>query len=196
MNQFYVSLIFIGITLILASLGWILYDRKKSYENIRLLEQKKTELLETVKDAEEMIDEMNKFSDYIVTQMELKNDEIRTNLKYFDTKINEIRSRAENSLVSTDNNTSKADDSMDSGNTRIGENPVQENKCDLIIENLPDLYENRVKPTAKKNDKIIPLNSRYRDVVKLAENGLSDVEIAKRLNMGKGEIQLVREINR
>jgi DNA-binding NarL/FixJ family response regulator len=196
MNQFYVSLIFIGITLILASLGWILYDRKKSYENIRLLEQKKTELLETVKDAEEMIDEMNKFSDYIVTQMELKNDEIRTNLKYFDTKINEIRSRAENSLVSTEHNTSKADDGMDSGNIRIGENPVQENKCDLIIENLPDLYENRVKPAAKKNDKIIPLNSRYRDVVKLAENGLSDVEIAKRLNMGKGEIQLVREINR
>ena len=38
---------------------------------------------------------------------------------------------------------------------------------------------------------VMPLNIRHKEVLELAENGMNDTEIAKKLNMGKGEVQLI-----
>ena len=81
MIQLYVSIIFTGIMLILISLGMIAYDRKKAFDYSTKLENKKDELEVVISDADQIITEMNKFSDYIVTQMEIKNEEMHKNLK-------------------------------------------------------------------------------------------------------------------
>ena len=94
MNQFYVSLIFIGILLITFSLILVLLDKKKVFGFARNYERKKQELIEIINDAEQMIEELNKFSDYIVTQMDFKNEELRLNLKKADENIKSLAIKA------------------------------------------------------------------------------------------------------
>jgi len=81
MNQFYVSIIFLGILLIVISLVWIVYDKKQSYDYSKQLDSKRDELVKVITDSEVMLEELNKFSDYIVSQMDLKNEEACESLK-------------------------------------------------------------------------------------------------------------------
>lgn len=175
LNQLYVSLIFIGITLILTSIVLILFDMKRSRDNVRQLEEKKAEILEAVSDAEQLVDEMNKFSDYILTQIEQKNEEVLTNLKYFDIKMKDMEPAEED--IQKDVQEDVREDSAS-------------------VEPMMAQDESSHQPEMVRSEKVIPLSSKYRDVVKLTEEGLSDMEIAKSLNMGKGEIRLIREIRK
>lgn len=88
--NFYVSLVFFGILLILFSLAWIILDKKKAFGFMRSLDEKKQELVEIINDAEQMIEELNKFSDYIVTQMDLKNEELMKKLRIAEEGINNL----------------------------------------------------------------------------------------------------------
>lgn len=81
MRQFYVGLIFLGILIIIFILLLVLLDRKKAFNFVQNYEKKKQELVEVIYDAEQMIEELNKFSDYVVTQMDFKNEELSMNLK-------------------------------------------------------------------------------------------------------------------
>jgi FtsZ-interacting cell division protein ZipA len=93
MNQFFISLILLGIILIIAALIGIAYDRKKSRDHLEGLEQKKNELSSIVDDADQMIDELNRLSDYVVTQMDSKNEEMSNILKDVETRIGNIKTR-------------------------------------------------------------------------------------------------------
>jgi DNA-binding NarL/FixJ family response regulator len=48
----------------------------------------------------------------------------------------------------------------------------------------------------RKNDKIIPIHNKYSEVIRLSQEGLQSLEIAKRLNMGKGEVELILGLRR
>lgn len=171
MNQFYVCIIFIGIMLILVSLGMIAYDRKKGYDYSTKLIDKKEELEAIISDADQMINEMNKFSDYIVTQMELKNEEMSTSLKVFEEKYNQL-------------NTRNSQSNMES--TAVQQMAVN---ADSVISQVNKIHH-------KINEKVVPINNKYKRVIQLSEKGISDTEIAKSLNMGKGEVQLILEMNK
>jgi hypothetical protein len=171
MNQFYVSIIFIGIMLILVSLGMIAYDRKKGYDYSTKLIDKKEELEAIISDADQMINEMNKFSDYIVTQMELKNEEMSTSLKVFEEKYNQLKT-----MNSQSNMESIAVQQM------------------AAIANSGISQVNKIQH--KINEKVVPINNKFKSVIQLSEKGISDTEIAKSLNMGKGEVQLILEMNK
>lgn len=169
MNSFYVCIIFTGIMLMIVSLVMIAYDRKKAYDYSAKLSDKKEELEIVISDADQMINEMNKFSDYIVTQMELKNNEITTNLKVFEDKYNQL-------------------------NNKIIESNIE----DVIITDVAvngSSVEN-YKIHSKSKDKVIPINNKYKRVIQMSRNGISDTEIAKSLNMGKGEVELILGMNK
>lgn len=201
MNQFYVSIVFLGILLVVISLVWIVYDRKKSYDYTNLLDGKKAELAGIINDAEQMVEELNRFSDYIVTQMDLKNEELCNNLKCIDEKVKQISATVRENL---DIKTFQVDKAVNSGSVDFNmKSELPKHNSDLIIENLnydnPSVVYNQnqgYKTYAKTKEKVIPLNSKYKEVVSLAQNGLGDTEIAKRLNMGKGEIQLILEMHK
>jgi DNA-binding NarL/FixJ family response regulator len=202
MNQFYVSIIFLGITLILISLVWIAYDKKKSDDYTKTLSEKKEELIEIISDADQMVEEMNKFSDYIATQMELKNEELCNNLKVIDDKLKQMSVRVHECADANSISGEKVVNGAPIGIFMKTKGAVFEHASDLIIENQNyehsniSPYNQSQKQQYKMKDNVIPLNGRHKEVINLFENGLNETEIARRLNMGKGEVQLILGVNR
>jgi len=203
------SIIFIGITLVFVALISVLFDRKKSWDFERRIDEKKQELLEIVSDAEEMVSELNRFSDYVITQVNTKNEELLQNLTKCESKLKEINSKLSgnsNDVITIEKETdikAVVNNYVTSKNNKPDETQ-NSFKSDLIIENmnfdknLNNLPSEQLGSVidSKYNDKVIPISAKHREVLQLAEKGLTDTEIAKRLNMGKGEIQLILELNR
>jgi hypothetical protein len=204
MSPFYVSVIFIGITLIVISLVWIAYDRKKAHDYLGQIDAKKEELVGIINDAEQMIEEMNKFSDYIVTQMELKNEEMCANIKTLEERVKHADSVVEEvseikvvkSKTEKVVNGSSIDIRLTSDSSFIAPNYGS----DMVIENIhfdsvaTNGYQTRAGIRGK--DKVIPINCKHKEVIQLAQLGMNDTEIAKSLKMGKGEVQLILGMNK
>lgn len=199
MNSLYVSIIFLGTMLIIVSLFWILYDWKKSGDYSNQLEKKKQELVGIIGDAEQMVEEMNRFSDYIVNQMDFKNEELCLSLKKIDEKIKHINLTVNEKETAVIQPMEKV---VNGNAVDICIKPIEPptgQSSDLIIENMElesmdIVYLNNRGSKAK--DKVIPLNSKYKEVIQLAGRGFSNTEIARRLNMGKGEVQLILDMNK
>ncbi len=200
MLQFYVSIIIFGIMLILFAFVWVAYDSKKSKDLLKQLDDKKDDLVTVINDAEQMVEEMNKFSDYIVTQMEIKNEELNNNLKTIEERISNINSNT--GLRKEIKETPKEKVKGPASEGKAGyEIPSLNYNTDLIIENHNfenpnNVYTQTNRIYSRVKEKVIPMNGKYKEVVSLARNGVSDTDIAKRLNMGKGEIQLILEMNK
>ncbi len=78
MGAFYVSIIFLGILLIIGSLFFIAMDKVNGKDFFKEFDRKKEEMFNLIQDSEDMIQELNKISDYVVTTISEKNQE------YFD----------------------------------------------------------------------------------------------------------------
>jgi len=72
MGSFYISIITLGIILVATALIMVAIDWKKSLNESLKIDQKKKELDDAVADAEMIMEEMNKFSGYIVEKIEDK----------------------------------------------------------------------------------------------------------------------------
>lgn len=199
MNGFYVSLVFLGILIVLFSLICIFLDKKKIFDSTKNYEEKKQQLIEIINDAEQMIDEMNKFSDYIVNRMDLKNDELNKNLQFAEEKLNALSNRAKIIYDKTKE-------------TAIGENEVECGLTDMeaVSSEKPEImdtvrvsypaaaavngstagFENTFIPL-RRREKVIPINNKYSEVSRLSQEGMQSLEIARRLNIGKGEVELI-----
>ncbi|RCX15543.1 hypothetical protein DFR58_113125 [Anaerobacterium chartisolvens] len=197
MNQFYVSIIFLGIILILVSMVWIAYDRKKSYDYEKRVDEKKNELEGIISDAEQMIDELNKFSDYVVTKIDLKNEELSLKLKSLEEyeRCSEMRPTKQNEsaqpTIGTAVDVSAADEEIFAFNGRK-DSYLDTLKVEDAVSGIHEAQEAREEEKGKR----IPLNGRYKEVLDLAQKGMDHTEIARLLNMGKGEVQLVLGLNR
>ena len=95
MEGFYVSIIFLGIMLVVFSLGWIAMDRKTTAESARDINDKKDNLVEIINDAELMVQELNKFSDYIISRLEMKNKEFEEVIRAADDRIRSLKEKVE-----------------------------------------------------------------------------------------------------
>lgn len=201
MNHFYVSIIFLGIILIVIALVGIAYDKKRAMDKAKQLEEKKEELVSVITDAEQMVEELNKFSGYIVTQIEKKNEELHNGLKAADEKIGYINARINE----------KRDIKIIGGEKVVNGLPMDETDGHrLVVSDIKaDLNQERIvhkspvqeeiqaqKVHSGGREKVIPINSKYSEVLRLADEGLNDTEIAKTLDMGKGEVQLILEMNK
>jgi hypothetical protein len=219
MSQFYVSFIFIGIALVVFSLTLILLDKKKAFNFLKNYEEKKQELIDIINDAEQMIEELNKFSDYIVTQMDFKNEELSNNLKKADEQLGNLAQKAQELYsnetlnketvkeveIKSRNDTKKETSFNVNSNSKDAVEKYKEsllmhnNRISLDSNDLESIYDTNwqtQKTMINMNEKVIPVNSRHNEVMRLYKSGLSEIEIAKKLGMGKGEVQLIIEVNK
>ncbi len=75
MEAFYVSIIFLGIILVVAALFFIIMDKVNGKDFFKEFDRKKDEMFNLIQDSEEMVQELNKMSDYVVTVIAEKNQE-------------------------------------------------------------------------------------------------------------------------
>ncbi|GAE89004.1 DUF6115 domain-containing protein [Acetivibrio straminisolvens] len=196
MTGFYVSMMFIGILLILISLALILYDKKKSIDDEKRIDEKRQELAKIITDADLMVEELNKFSDYVISQVEQKNKETLDLIKDAEERLEKLTKECTNV-------------SMDSGKERFDfntEDSFAESKSDLVVDSIESIKFEETPVSAAKpyqiklqgitDDKVIPINSKHKEVLALAQKGLNETEIAKKLSIGKGEIQLILGVNK
>lgn len=211
MSGFYVSLIFVGILLVLISIILILIDKKNVFIFRKTFDDKKQELVEIINDAEQMIDELNRFSDYIVSQIDAKNEELNVSIKGAEKKISALKNKA-TAISKTINATSRKaikDDSDDTvietKNSMAGEATKAQRQSDTGSVLPQKALNNPVaaveaysrsktmpsKTIKNRGDKVIPFNSKHSEVLRLSKQGMEGTEIAKSLNMGKGEVELI-----
>ena len=196
MNQFYVSIIFLGIILILVSLAAIAYDRKKSNDRSKQLDRKREELIGIIADAEQMIEELNKFSDYMITQMNLKNEELSSNLKLVEEKLAQLDLKAHEGCETAACAEDKVVNSAPALPSSVLHQPLFKGKSDLLIDSLGSISGPAPFGRGENKEKVVPMNTKHKKVLQLADKGLTHTEIARALSMGKGEIQLILELNK
>jgi len=196
MNQFYVSIIFLGIILILVSLVAIAFDRKKFNNLSKQLDRKREELISIIADAEQMVEELNKFSDYMITQMNLKNEELSGNLKLVEEKLAQLDTKAHEACGTTACPEVKAVNSASALPSSVLRQLSFEGKSDWVIDSLGSVSGPAPFGKDENKEKIVPMNTKHKKVLQLADKGLTHTEIARALSMGKGEIQLILELNK
>ncbi len=213
-------LLCICIILLASTLGIYIYlCRKKVFSFIGSYEAKKKELNELVIDAEEMVNELNKFSEYIVNQVDSKNEEISKTLKFAEEKVMLLQQRVDNLVISSKNicktemisniksvsEISEAEcdelqneDShlLEDGKTLTAMNGDSIIKGSSVISAYTTLQHSTSGLVSKKKEKVIPLNTKYSEVIRMSQQNMSIHEIAKVLNIGKGEVELVLDMRR
>jgi len=162
----------------------VMFDRKRDLEEKSEVISIRNELRELLADSSEMVDELNRFSDYIVTKVDEKYSEYMNLIKSVpETK--EVDARSE---VTYDETTAEVAASLNI--------PIFSEVFNIDIKKEEIPFSEDVKPissmTESKNNNI---NPRHSEVIRLFEEGMSDSEIAKALNMGKGEVQLIVGLN-
>lgn len=196
MNQFYVSIIFMGIILIMVALVWIAVDWKKSSDEKKIVDKKRNEIAEMVSGADQMIDEMNRFSDYIADFMQTKSEYIENKVKEVEAKLEDIEKIIEEkqlNLINESEKTGTDDVAKEVVNINYKAKKNNDIKEKTSNKNQDD---NRTDGDSGEGKKVILLSPKSREVAALAKEGLSETEIAKRLNIGKGEVQLILGIKK
>lgn len=169
MTAFFICIILIGVLLTASAMIWMVIEKKNARDYRLEIDERRYELQQLIEDAEQLFNELNNFSNYIVTQMEEKQQDVETVIKSADERLNLFEQLNDFQLEIPEKKVLK---------------PVSEMMNALDIEPI-------VIQTTPKKAKVIPLNEKKRQVIKLYKDGLDSTEIAKLLNMGKGEIELI-----
>ena len=157
MTDFHIGVMLAGMVLILVSFLWTFYDRKKSLDDVRKIEGEREELSRIVTDAEIMVEELNRFSDYVVSRVDEKSRETMDIIKNMELKAKEANQGEHESCKSG----------------KDGDKKIEDKAVHILKENLRRRERKRQE---KEPDKI---NNRHKEVIGLAEKGFSETEIAK-----------------
>ncbi|MGE5473481.1 MAG: DUF6115 domain-containing protein [Ignavibacteriales bacterium] len=183
MGTFYIILNAISVFFLVFSLLFFFVFKRWGQREFDRIEKKKKEIEEIISTADQMIDEMNRFSDYMITNLEEKSDTVEKMVVSLEEKI-----KRNKKVIEGIKTVEKAidEDKIEIAKTII---PFQSRASSIIntkgaVEIKQDLLEN-------ENYKPRVNSSKSNQILKLAENGLDETEIAKRLKVGRGEIQLV-----
>ncbi len=207
MGAFYVTIIFLGVILVAVSLFLILMDRANGKDFFKEFDRKKDEMFGLIQDSEEMIHELNRMSDYVVTVISEKNQEFFKKAKDMDDQdkveekpVNQIQQQiqTEEPVITTPELSTEVD--------KINQQINQDIQKLTNIQSYKNM-QSGIKQQNEANDEIIDtrednekpsklvLNSRRKQVLQLIEQGLSNDEIAEKMKMGKGEIGLIRGLS-
>lgn len=176
MAVFFICIILIGSGLTLFALILMLFEKKRLHDYRSDLREKKEDLIKVIEDAEELITEMNRFSEYTVTQLEEKNDVLLKSIAEADLKIELM------------NSYNMEEDSVNSS-AIYDESAVSQ----ILEEENPMAHDITASP---RKSKVLTFDLKRREIIKLAKSGLDCTEIARLLNCGKGEIELISRMGR
>lgn len=209
MGAFYVTIIFLGVILVAVSLFLIIMDRANGKDFFKEFDRKKDEMFGLIQDSEEMIHELNRMSDYVVTVISEKNQEFFKKVKDKDNQdqveekpVNKIQKEKQTQIeepIITDTELSKEVDKI---NQQINQDiqkltNIQSYKNTQSGKKQQNETTNETVNTKEEDEKPskLVLNSRRKQVLQLIEQGLSNDEIAEKMKMGKGEIGLIRGLS-
>ncbi len=194
MTAFFICIVLIGIMMVAVAMIWMVIEKKANRDYRLEIDEKRYELQHLIEDAEQLLDELNNFSGYIVTRMEGKQQEIEEVVKSVDGRIELFASIIEKSeLVNQDTERVQVKgkakkDAKKKVKKEVKNDSTNEAKNESTKEALSKLL-------SAKESKVIPIDAKRREVIKLSRDGMDSTEIAKMLNMGKGEIELISRIS-
>jgi hypothetical protein len=181
MAVFFTCIIFLGSGLTAFALLLMLFEKKRLHDYRGDIKESKEALIKVIEDAEELISEMNRFSDYTVNQIEEKNSVLLDSIAMADLKILELESNviAEESSV-----------------IEPLEAPVYDEASitKILEEDKPINMEKE--PSHIGKGKVLTFDLKRREIIKMAKAGMDSTEIARLLNCGKGEIELISRMGR
>jgi len=250
-----------GVAIVCASILLIIRDNKKSNELLKIAKTEKNELQSIIDDAELMVDELNNFSDYIITQIERKNSEVDRQLTKLDEKLKrametqahpdipdervagiryteategtpESEDRSGDTRGDSDSDTFKDSRENSRGDrivadkeeapetdwngepddgsyaeVSVAETAPRKKKSVFRLERLKKdkevvdeqrqpydikMIRERVNAGSVNRTATLTINDKkYGNVLKYAEEGMVVAEIAKKLNIGSGEVELI-----
>jgi len=175
MTVFFGCITLAGCGIVLFAIILLLAEKKRIHDYRQDAAEMENSLIEVIEDAEVLIKEMNKFSDYAVSRLEERNSLLTKLLEEADRRIETLRSLsgAESETLSE----------------KFEETSPQESKDEAYTESSL-----RSRLFSKK--KVIPLDDKRHEIVKLSRSGMDSGEIARLLNMGRGEIELIAKIGK
>lgn len=182
MAVFFTCIILVGSCLTIFAFILMLYEKKRLHDYRGDLKEKKEELIKVIEDAEELISEMNRFSDYTVTQIEEKNSVLLDAIAEADMKLLQLDSKVIEE-VSIDEPASTYSPEYDEASISR-----------ILEEDKP--HDNEKKSLYVGKGKVLTFDIKRREIVKLAKAGMESTEIARILNCGKGEIELISRMRR
>jgi len=172
MAVFFTCIILIGAGLVAFAIILMLTEKSRLHDYRTDIKEKKEDLINVIEDAEELISEMNRFADYVVTQLEEKNELLNQTLAEADRKIEML------------------------GVPQQEEEPAPRYSEEAIDKILAEEKPEPKQAAAPRKAKVLTFDSKRREIIKLAKSGLDSTEIARLLNCGKGEIELIAKIGR
>ena len=176
MPLFFTCIVLVGSGITVFALILLLAEKNRLHDYRVDLKEKKENLINVIEDAEELISEMNRYSDYIVTQIEEKHSALSQAILDADFRI-EFFNSANNPEVPKDT-TPLYDESA---------------IAKILEEEQP---ESANFPAPVRKGKVLTFDLKRHEIIKLAKNGLDSTEIARQLNCGKGEIELIAKMGR
>ncbi|NMA65997.1 MAG: hypothetical protein GX957_07110 [Clostridiaceae bacterium] len=176
MAVFFICIILIGSGIVLVSFCMMLAEKKRLHDYRTDLAEKKDGLIKVIEDAELLISEMNNFSDYVVTRIEEKNETLTKSISEADLRIEMLRSETE--YVKKDELVYDEESVL-----RILEEEGRQQPAKAVQKN-------------SRKSKVLTFDVKRREIIKLANQGLGCTEIARILNCGKGEIELISKMGR
>ena len=128
-----------------------------------------------------MLDELNKFSDYMLSHVEERIQDAQT------------------MLIKVDNDIEKKKDLLvENKNIRDFTGVIDSKIVVPFLSKNIECNSNKIRTYSKENisrlkpsENTINSNMKSRQIIALSEKGLNEAEIAKKLNIGRGEIQLI-----
>jgi Golgi nucleoside diphosphatase len=196
MFAFYSVIIIFGIFCIIFALIILVYDRKKMQFIATRMEEKKEELIEAIDNAEQMVIEMNNFQDFLFERV--------------DSKTKEFEKIIESAKIVQKERTTQKERIIQEEKLVQEERIIQGEFADVVnggsyyfnnfVKVSRNIKNNNKTETAevvkKELPKVIHLNPKHKEAYILHEKGRSELEIAKMLNMGVGEVKLILGVNR
>lgn len=226
-------IISIALAIFLCVLGFVLLIKYKNFDNDKtiLVDEKLQELNSVLESCDKMIHELNKLSDYLMTNVENKGTELKELLSKSDMKINDMSTKLsaiQKSIPSSvytkeglkvapeeplikekeDNKKTikvqesileKVEEETDTDFSKYLEKKVEakEKEDKKIAEELTSNFSieslgiDNKKDDEKEKRSAFVVSSKAKDVIELSNQGMGTTEIAKKLGIGKGEIELI-----
>ncbi|NLU33151.1 MAG: hypothetical protein GXX04_11085 [Clostridiaceae bacterium] len=193
MAVFFTCITLAGSGIVLFALFLMLAEKRRVHDYRKDAAEKKDELIQVIEDAELLIEEMNKFSVYTVSKLEEKNEILNQTIHEADRRIEALNGF----LDSVPGAMPAPMENQMPRESRNGQDTT--NEQDIAggqdIRNAQDI-DSIINSQLFKKGKVIPLDVKRREILKLSKSGLDSVQIARLLNMGRGEIELIERIGR
>lgn len=199
MAIFFVCIIFVGSVLVILSIFLMLYEKNRLHDYRKDLREKKEDIIQIIEDAEELITEINRFSEYTINQIEEKNQVLKEAMEKADLKIKLLYSSEPpySQFKEVPQQSSYDEMSAHRKPKELEQKAMPQSSYDGVsvskINNQIKSHE-EIKPA--NNVKILSFGLKRREIAKLAKSGLDSTAIARILNCGKGEIELIARMGR